>query len=302
MSFSSEVKTEICRDFPAKKCCALAEAYGVLLYANTFSPALVRIITENDALCARLPRLFKRAFGIGFDIVPPEGKTGRRSFSVTDPEKIAAMFTAYGYDPSRTLAHHINLGVLENECDRVSFLRGAFLAGGSVTDPVKRYHFELVTNHASVCREVHALLLEMSFEPKDSRRGASFITYFKQSGAIEDLLTTMGAPVCAMEVMNTTAEKHMTNAMNRLTNCDMANADKVTDAAQAQLEAIRAIEQGPGLESLPTVLQETAFLRIANPSCSLTDLAQLAVPPVTKSCMNHRLRKLAEYAQAARKG
>ena len=297
MSFSSNVKTEICRDFPGKKCCAAAEAYGILLYANTFSPGLVRIITENDALCARLPRLFKKAFGVSFDTLPPAGKTGKRSFLITDPGAIRTVFAAYGYDPDRTVAHHINLGVLENECDRTAFLRGAFLAGGSVIDPAKRYHLELVTSHASVCREVRALLLEMGFSPKESRRGASSITYFKQSGAIEDILTTMGAPVCAMEVMQTSVEKHMNSAMNRLTNCDMANADKVTDAAGAQLEAIRAIERGPGLDALPPALQDTALLRIANPSCSLADLAQLASPPVSKSCMNHRIRKLMEFSR-----
>jgi len=298
MSFSSDVKTELCRDSLSKKCCALAEAYGVLLYANLFSLRQIRIITESDAFAARLPRLFKKAFGVRFDVLPPEGKTGRRSLSITDEEKIRAVFAAFGYDPQRTVAHHINLAVVENDCDRVAFLRGAFLAGGSVTDPARRYHLELVTGHAGVCRQTHALLLEMGFEPKDSRRGASCITYFKQSGAIEDLLTTMGAPVSAMEVMQTKVEKHMTNAMNRLTNCDMANADKITGAAQAQLEAIRAIEAGPGLDWLPPVLQDTALLRIANPSCSLSDLAMLASPPVSKSCMNHRLRKLMELAQS----
>ena len=136
----------------------------------------------------------------------------------------------------------------------------------------------------------------MGFDPKDSRRNASFVTYFKQSAAIEDLLTTIGASVSAMEIMQAKVEKHMANAINRLTNCDMANADKITDAARQQLDAIRAIDSGPGLDSLPQVLQDTALLRIANPSCSLTDLAQLAYPPVTKSCMNHRLRKLMELA------
>ncbi len=298
MSFSSEVKNELCRDGVSKKCCALAEAYGILLYANCFTLNQIRIITESDAFSARLPRLFRRAFGIGFDAAPPEGKTGRRSFSITDEGKIRAVFSAFGYDPARTVAHHINLAVVEGECDKAAFLRGAFLAGGSVTDPAKRYHLELATSHSSVCREIHALLLEMGFEPGDSVRGANFITYFKRSGVIEDLLTTIGAPVCAMELMQRTVEKHMANAMNRLTNCDMANADKVTDAASVQLEAIRAIEAGPGLESLPQNLQDAALLRIANPSCSLTDLAQLAVPPVTKSCMNHRLRKLAEYGRS----
>ena len=296
MSFSSQAKTEICREFPAKKCCAVAESYGILLYANTFSASLIRVITESDALCARLPKLFRRVFGASFDVVPGEGKTGKRSFRITDPEKIGRIFAAFGYDPARTVSHHINLGMLEGDCDKVAFLRGAFLAGGSVTDPSRRYHLELVTGHASVCREVHALLLEMGFDPHDSRRGANSITYFKKRSAIEDILTTMGAPVSAMEIMQTSVEKDMANAMNRLTNCDMANADKVTDAAFAQLEAIRSIERGPGLDTLPPVLQDTALLRIANPSCSLSDLAQLASPPVTKSCMNHRLRKLLEYA------
>lgn len=297
MTFSAQVKTELCRDGLSKKCCALAEAYGVLLYANCFSPHLIRIITENDAFASRLPKLFRRAFGLNFDVLPPEGKTGKRSFVIHDPKSIQTIFATFGYDAARAVAHHIYLAVVEDDCDKIAFFRGAFLAGGSVTDPTRRYHLEFVTSHASVCREMHALLLEMSFSPKDSTRGSNFITYFKQSSAIEDLLTTMGASLSAMEIMEAKVEKHMANAMNRLTNCDMANADKVTGAAGQQLEAIRLIESGPGLDSLSPVLQDTALLRIANPSCSLSDLAQLAYPPVTKSCMNHRLRKLMEYAQ-----
>ncbi|MBR2717598.1 MAG: DNA-binding protein WhiA [Oscillospiraceae bacterium] len=296
MSFSANVKTEMCRDGLQKKCCALAEAYGVLLYCNLFTLRHIRILTANDAFSRRLPRLFRRAFGVTFDELPPEDKSGKRTFSITDPEKIRAVFAAVGYDPERIVVHHLNLASVENDCDRAAFLRGAFLAGGSVIDPLKRYHLELVTSHAGVSRQTRALLQEMGFEPKDTLRGASSVIYFKQSAAIEDLLTTMGAPLSAMELMQAKVEKHMANAMNRLTNCDMANADKITDAARDQLEAIRAIEAGPGLESLPPLLQDTALLRIANPSCSLSDLSQLASPPVTKSCMNHRLRKLMEIS------
>ena len=107
----------------------------------------------------------------------------------------------------------------------------------------------------------------------------------------------MGASVAAMGIMEAKAEKHMANAMNRLTNCDMANADKITVSAAEQLAAIRAIEAGPGLDALPQALQETALLRIANPAGSISELAQLACPPVTKSCMNHRLRKLMELSR-----
>ncbi len=298
MSFSANVKTELCRDGLSKKCCALAEAYGVLLYANTFTLSQIRVMTENDAFAARLPKLFKKAFGLTFDQLPPPDKTDKRSFLITDPDKLRAIFAAFGYDPAKTVAHHVNLALVEQDCDRVAFLRGAFLAGGSVTDPARGYHLELCTGHESVCREVYALLLEMGFAPKDAARGRNWLTYFKKSGAIEDVLTTMGAPVSAMEIMEAKVEKHMTNAMNRITNCDMANADKVTDAAAGQLAAIRAIEAGPGLDSLPQALQDTALLRIANPACSLADLAQLAWPPVSKSCMNHRLRKLVEISQS----
>ena len=298
MSFSSDVKTELCREPPGKRCCALAEAYGALLYANTFSPGQIRIMTECDAFAARLPRLFRRAFSLDFDVLPPANATGKRSLLITDRDKLRTIFSAFGYDPGRAIVHHINLAVVESDCDRISFLRGAFLAGGSVTDPARGYHLELATGHESVCREVRAILLDMGFEPREASRGGRWITYFKRSAAIEDLLTTLGAPLSAMGVMQAKVEKHMVNAMNRLTNCDMANADKVTGAAAEQLAAIRTIEAGIGLDALPPALQETALLRIANPSCSLSDLAQLAYPPVTKSCMNHRLRKLLEISQS----
>ncbi len=297
MSFSSDVKTELCKDPLGKKCCALAEAYGALLYGNRFTPQLIRFITGSEAFAQRLPRLFRRAFGLSFDVLPA-GESGKFSFSITDPEKIAQIFRAFGYEPETVLAHHINLALVENDCDRAAFLRGAFLAGGSVTDPRLRYHLELVTGHGSVSRETVALLLEMNFEPKAARRGANYITYFKQSAAMEDFFTALGAPLSAMEIMEAKVEKDMANAMNRLTNCDMHNADRVTDAAQAQLRAIRAIEAGPGLDSLPPQLQETAWLRIANPACSLTDLAMLSDPPVTKSCMGHRIKKLLDFSKA----
>lgn len=298
MSFSSEAKTELCRDALGKKCCALAEAYGALLYGNSFTPGLIRFITASEAFAERLPKLFRRAFGLSFDRLPEEGRKGKFSFSITDPEKIAHIFRAFGFEPQTVLAHHINLALVETDCDRVAFLRGAFLAGGSVTDPSLRYHLELVTGHGSVSRETHALLLEMGFDPKDTRRGANYITYFKQSAAMEDFFTALGAPLTAMGIMEAKVEKDMANAMNRLTNCDMHNADKVTDAAQAQLQAIRDIEAGPGLDSLPPLLQETAWLRIANPACSLSDLAMLSDPPVTKSCMGHRMKKLMDFRQS----
>ena len=295
MSFSAEVKTELCRELPQKKCCALAEAYGVLLYCHTFDRREIRIITASDAFAQRLPRLFRRAFGLSFDQVPPEGAAGKRSFVNTESEKLLHIFSAFGQE--NAVSHHINYGMVENDCCRQSFLRGAFLAGGSLTDPAKRYHLEFLTAHQSVSREAFALMLEMGLEPKASERSSGYITYFKQSNAIEDVLTMMGAPLSAMGIMQTKMAKDMRNAVNRRVNCDSANADKIVSAAQEQLDAIRALEREYGLANLPDTLQETAMLRIANPDVSLSDLARLASPPVSKSCMSYRLKKLLTYKE-----
>jgi DNA-binding protein WhiA len=292
MSFSTETKEELCRVPIGKSCCAKAEAYGALLYCNTFSAREIRVITGCRAFAERLPRLFRRVFKLSFDSCTPEGLPGKCSLLITDREKIARIFAAYGYEADSTLAHHINLGVLEEACCRASFLRGAFLAGGSLTDPDKRYHLEFVTDHLSVSRETYSLLLEMDFAPKDAVRGGGYITYFKQSEAIEDLLTTMGAPLASMGIMQAKVEKDMRNAVNRRVNCDSANADKIVSAAQEQLRTIRRLDREYGLGELPEPLQEAALLRIANPESSLAELAQLTNPPVSKSCMSHRMKKL----------
>ena len=201
MSFSGNVKAELCRAGLQRNCCAQAEAYGILLYANTFSATEIKIITGSEEFAQHLPRLWRKAFGFGFDIVPPEDNKGKFIYIINDSGKINAIFEKYGYEASSTLAHHINLGVLEDECCRTSFIRGAFLAGGSITDPEKRYHLELVTDHMNVSRETYSMLLEMGFEPHDTTRAGHYITYFKQSEAIEDFFTTIGAANAAMEIM-----------------------------------------------------------------------------------------------------
>lgn len=294
MSFSSETKAELCREPLQRRCCALAEAYGVLLYCNLFTAGEIRIVTSSAEFAQRLPKLFKKAFNLGFDPVPTVEHKGKQTFSITDSNTIEQIFFAYGYEADSILAHHINLGVLEESCCKAAFLRGAFLAGGSISDPEKSYHLEIVTPHFNVSREAFSILLELGFSPKDVSRGGNYITYFKQSAAIEDFLTKLGAPVSAMDIMSAKVEKDMRNTINRRVNCDSANADKIVLAAQEQLETIRKIERQSGLEELPEKLRETALLRIANPEASIADLALLSVPPVSKSCMSHRLRKLME--------
>lgn len=295
MSFASEVKGELCREKLARRCCACAEAYGVLLFCNSFNPDRLRITTRSVDFAHRLPKLFRKAFGVNFDEKPADLTTGGKlSFEINDPQSMAIILDTYGYAPENSISHHINYAMLEEECCRSAFLRGAFLAGGSTTDPEKRYHLELVTGHLFVHRELQSLLMEMEFEPKIINRNGNYVTYIKRSEVIADFLTTIGAPVAAMEIMNAKVEKHLRNGVNRWSNCDVANLEKAVDAAQSQIEAIRKLEKSGGWTELPEKLRETAKLRIENPELSLSQLA--AVAQVSKSCLNHRLRKLMELA------
>ena len=297
-SFAYKVKSELCRQPVSRQCCARAEAYGVLLFCNTFTAAEVRIITENPEFAARLPRLFQRAFNVKFDRLPSDDLPGGKLiFQITEPEKLRRILDTLGYDPRQSLVLHVNFALLEDDCCRTAFLRGAFLAGGSVTDPEKRYHLELSTSHVQASREVSALLQEMGFLPRSVMRGGSAVIYFKQSEHIEDLLTTLGAPVAATEIMTAKVDKEIRNGANRAMNCDMANVNKTLDAVAAQQEAIKKLENAGQLDKLPEKIQETARLRMQNPELPLAQLAALFDPPISKSCLNHRIRKIMEEAR-----
>ena len=298
MSFSSNVKAELCKDSLSKKSCAVAEGYGVLLYCNTFSSTEIRIITESRDFAARLPRLFKKAFGITFDQEPAAHDRGKLQFAISSEDKISRIFETLQMDLKASLTLHVNFGMLEEEAECMAYLRGAFLAGGSVTDPAKRYHLEMTTSHYKVSRETCALLIECGFSPKELSRGGNNILYFKQSDYIEDFLTAIGAQVSAMGVMEAKVEKDLRNGVNRRVNCETANLTKVVDASMGQMAAIRALEEVGELDKLPGKLRETALLRRENPEATLQELAAMLNPPITKSAINHRMRKLLELARA----
>ena len=296
MSFSNEVKTELCRWALSPKSCARAEAYGALLFCHSFTDNEVKLVTGCPAFAQRLPELFKRAFRVTFDRKPEGAAQGKETFLITEEGKRAAIGETLGYDPGATLAHHINLALLEEDACRTAFLRGAFLAGGSVSDPAKSYHLELCTSHYSVSRELPALLREVGFEPKQTTRKSNYVTYMKSSETIADFLTALGAPLASMELMNAKLEKHLRGSVNRRVNCDSANLDKAVDAALEQVEAIQRYARTRGLDSLPDKLRETAELRLAHPELTLSQLSVLFQPPITKSALNHRLRKLLDLA------
>ncbi|MBQ8797806.1 MAG: DNA-binding protein WhiA [Oscillospiraceae bacterium] len=298
MSFSGGAKAEICRSLPQKRCCALAQCFGILLFCNSFTKDNVRIITESREFAQMLPQLFKKAFGVSFDACPEKDTVGKLIFQITQPDKIEMIMHSYGFDPSDTLALHLNLAVVEDDCCKTAFLKGAFLAGGSVTDPEKGYHLELATTHHSVAREGSALVEEvLGFYPKNAQRGGGQVLYLKNSEQISDCLTYIGAPVAAMGIMEARLEKELNNKVNRRCNCDEANTSKVVEAAQEQLAAIRVLRNRGLLESLPPKLLLAAKAREENPESNLTELASMMEPPISKPAMNHRLQKLVKMAK-----
>ena len=301
MAFSADVKQELCRPGVSRRCCAQAEAYGVLLFCGAFHARQARIVTECGALKERLPALFRKAFKVSFDQTP-EGDEGKGIFLIEDPAKLKSIFGAFDLEWDASVSLHINLALLEEEHCRTAFLRGAFLSGGSVTDPMKGYHLELATSHYHVGRELPALLREAGFEPKETERKGNHVVYFKQSHHIEDFLTFLGAPVSAMAVMNAKLERDLRGSVNRQVNCDSANLDKTVAAAREQLAAIERLRERGRLETLPDKLQEAAALRLENPELNLSQLGALCDPPVSKSALNHRMRKLMELAEAAAHG
>ena len=300
ISFSGSAKAEICRAVSQKTCCARALCFGVLLFCNSFSADGIRIVTECRDLAALLPKLFRKAFGVHFDVLPEADAQGKMVFAITEEAKLSVIMDSFGFGFDSTLVLHVNLPVVENDCCKTAFLRGAFLAGGSVTDPGKGYHLEMVTTHGSVSRETYTLMHEvLGFYPKSASRGGTHILYFKQSELISDYLTLLGAPVSAMGIMEARLEKELNNKVNRRCNCDEANTSKVVEAAQEQLTAIRVLRQRGLLEHLPKKLMDAAIAREENPSASLTELAAMMEPPITKPAMNHRLKNLINMSKEA---
>lgn len=299
-SFSAGAKAEVCRILPNKECCALAECFGILLFCNSFTSHGIKIITESRDFAMILPKLFKKAFNISFDCFPSLASPGKLVFQITDEEKLETIMEAFGFDFQDTLALHVNLPLLEEDCCKSFFLRGAFLAGGSVTDPEKGYHMEITTTHQIVARETYALFQDIAgFYPKTAQRAGGQVLYLKNSDLIADFLAFLGASVSAMGIMEARLEKELNNKVNRRCNCDDANTSKVVEAAQEQITAIRILKERGILDKLPLKLTQAALARESHPSASLTELAAMMEPPITKPAMNHRMKKLMELAKEA---
>lgn len=293
MSFSTEVKNELCRVSMQRDCCTRAESYGALLHATVFSHREIRLSTENAAIARRLQALLQRAFFVACE---PQQQGRKYQLAVTDAAQISRIFDALGYDYKSHITYHLNRNELDEPCCLAAFLRGAFLMAGTVAGPDKKSHLELKCGHQSLAGEETSLLLDLGLSPKCVSRSSGELLYFKDSTSVEDFLTRIGAPHAAMALMEAKVEKNLRNTINRQVNCETANLVKTADAAARQIAAIRAVLDSRGLEAFPESLRETVQLRLAYPTDTLAELAQRFDPPISKPGLSHRLRKITEFA------
>lgn len=298
MTFSAQIKEELASVEITSPECALAECCGMIFFANSTTGNRIKIVTENNNVARRASRLLKTLFGFDFDKkIIPESTFKKYNLLIENPTKIAEIFDAFGLVADENLSIRLNGALVESDEARSAFCRGAFLTAGSVASPTSHYHLELVTSHATLSREVVALLYELNLPAKHTLRKSNSIIYFKESGHIEDFLTRIGAPLSALELMQEKLLKDVRNNTNRQVNCDLANLARAADAAKIHIAAINKLYDLGMIETLSPQLQAAAILRLRYPDASLSELVALAKDGVGKSGLNHRLKKLVSLAE-----
>ena len=302
MTFSARIKEELSGLEIKNPEAALAECCGMILFANATRSDKIKIVTENRNVAHRASRLLKSLFAFDFDKkIIPESALKKFNLIIEQPSRIAEIFDAFGLGSDDTVTLRLNAALVESDEARAAFCRGAFLTGGSVADPASRYHLELVTSHATLSREVVSLLLDLDLPAKLTTRKSNNIVYLKESGHIEDFLTRIGAPLCAIELMQTKVVKDVRNNINRQLNFEYANLSKTADAANLQKHAIIKLKNSGILSTLSPQLQSAAELRLSYPDASLSALVTLSKDGVGRSGLNHRLNKLVSIANESGK-
>lgn len=305
MSFASDTKNELCRIEP-QQCCRKAECYGLLLFGRSFSSAGVSLTTENLSTARRAAQFAAEVTGAIMDVsvleIHKKVRAAAYTVSATGPDQAETVLYALGHN-GREISLHINLANLENACCRASFLRGAFLACGTVTAPEREYHLEFAIPYMNLAKDLFSLIRdvpELNLEPRISRRNGSFMVYIKGGANVADFLTLLGAPDAAMNLLQVRMLKEVRNNVNRQTNFETANLEKTASAAAQEVLAIRKIEKRQGLSALPDELRELAALRLQYPEMSLRELGQHLTPPLSRSGVHHRLERILAFAEKIR--
>ncbi len=296
MSFTIDVKSELCNEFPASRCCVRAHLAGIAGFcgAHIFEggATIFRMRTESSLVADRIVALCEELFDIECKIT----KTGK-IYTIDIKENLEKFLSELGFMKGGVRKFLADPFVVHDECCKASFVSGAFLGGGYVKTPKNGYHFEIKTHYRDLSRDLADIMADIGFEPKKVTRKSEYVLYIKQSDAICDILGLFGATDSMFELCNVKIFNDMKNKVTRRANCDIANINKSVAAATEQLAAINKIKAKLGLSSLPDVLEEMANLRLLNPDANLKELGELTSPPISKSGVNHRLKKIIKIAE-----
>lgn len=315
MSFSSEVKEELVHlsghephcvvaelaaiiSFSARVCCSEDDGYAIVLE------------TENIAVAKRFYLLLKKAFQFHPKVIVSQHESGKRSHIFTilveGETNVVQVVKTTGLMNNRGQVNEeeylMDNPVLQRTCCRRAFLRGAFLAAGSVTDPERNYHFEIACLDGQRAEQLRDFMLFFGLEAKIVLRKKYHVIYLKEGSMIADVLNIMEAHVAMMKFENIRIVKDVRNSVNRRVNCEAANINKTVSAARKQIEDIEYIRKTVGLDKLPENLRDVAYARLEEPDAALKELGEMLHPPVGKSGVNHRLRKLSQMAQQLKEG
>lgn len=316
MSFSSEVKNEICHigdDQPS--CCNLAELAALIqicgsIHISGRRGVSLRINTENPGVARRIFLILKKLYKIQAEIVVRRKQRLRKNNSyylvLSNNRQAMRVLLDTGIIRKQDggdlwINRTVDQNIIKKRCCKRAYIRGAFLGGGSVSDPEKIYHLEIVTHNETYANSLANLINEFGLSARTIGRKSYYVVYLKDGGHIVDFLSIIGAHAALLELENIRIYKDMRNNINRIVNCETANLGKTINAAVRQIESIQYLRDHYGLSKLTPPLREIAELRTKNPDASLKELGQMLDPPIGKSGVNHRLRKLDQMAENLRK-
>lgn len=312
MSFSSQVKEELSRQIHKSRHCQIAEIAAILSFSGKLEETgqgdVLRVYTENLSLARKYFILMKKTFHVTASITVRQNiylhKNRVFVISLSDNEEVKKVLQAVKWRSEKNediRTRELVQGLLiQKSCCRRAFIRGAFLSAGSMSDPEKSYHFEIVCAEEEKARQLTEIINSFDMDAKAVRRKKSYVAYLKEGAQIVDMLNIMEAHVSLLSLENVRILKEMRNSVNRQVNCETANINKTVNAAVKQLEDINYIKSTKGLDSLPENLREIALIRLEYPQAPLKELGTYLEPPVGKSGVNHRLRKLCEMADELR--
>lgn len=300
MSFSQEAKNDLCTISLKNKCCKASLLYGMLLFSGIYTGTRIKLITETEGVASLFSGLLHSLADVEANLYISEKKSGEErinsyKLTVAIKSEVQKVIELFGDSTDS-----INTEIFKCEACKSSFLRGAFLVGGSVSSPKSAYHLDLTTPSANLANQLCEMInsdKQLNLQAKCTERQGRMAVYLKDSERIQDFLTLIGAQGSALEMMNEKIFKDVRNYENRRSNCETANIYRTTGSAGEQTRAINKLITEGRFEELPEDLQITANLRLENPFASLDQIAMMHTPPISKSGVNHRLKKIVEISK-----